>query len=306
VELRNDDGRYAAPGQGDLAVLDIGCRLEFSPGCETPSGIEYSDGPAFNLDSWEHTSAAGRAGLLLHARDGWGALAEWRARQQFRWNKTADDYCVRDIIAMVLARAGLALEVVSASDDVTGFYPDFTVNPGNDGREVIAKLLSFVPDVIFIEGNTAYLVNPQASDASVYSYGGEHRIWEGRYLTGAPEANRVQVEGDAAGSPVIVESLDWEEVARLGDRFRRIEDSNIGTVDGARQRGEAALRQTALRARGGTILVPVNCGQQLYDVIDVTDARAGLSAVKRRVLGLVLVYNPGRGEYRQQVRLGEV
>ena len=32
VELRNDDGRYASPGQGDLALLGIGCQLDFGPG----------------------------------------------------------------------------------------------------------------------------------------------------------------------------------------------------------------------------------------------------------------------------------
>jgi len=304
VELKNDDGRYAAPGQGDLAVLDIGCRLDISPGYETTSGSEYSPGQGFYLESWEHTSAGGKASLLLHARDGWAALGEWQARQQFRWNKTADEYAIKDIIAVVLARVGLKLGVVSASATATGFYPDFTVSPGYTGREVIAKLLSFVPDVIFIEGDTAFLVNPQADDDSVYSYGSDHRIWEGRYRTGALEANRVQVEGDAGGGLILAESLVWDEIERLGDRFRRIEDRNIGSVDEAGQRGVAVLRQMALQAASGTILVPVNCGQQLYDVIDVTDIRAGLAAVRQRVLGLVLVYNPRRGEYRQQVRLG--
>ena len=54
------------------------------------------------------------------------------------------------------------------------------------------------------------------------------------------------------------------------------------------------------------MLVPVNCGQQLYDVIEVTDARAGLAAAKRRVLGMTLVYQPQRGEYFQRLELGGV
>jgi hypothetical protein len=56
-------------------------------------------------------------------------------------------------------------------------------------------LLSFVPDVLFIEGNKAYLVNPLSSDISVYSYGQSHPIIEGRYLSGVWDINRVQVEG---------------------------------------------------------------------------------------------------------------
>jgi hypothetical protein len=61
-----------------------------------------------------------------------------------------------------------------------------------------------------------------------------------------------------------------------------------------------------MESAGGTILVPVNCGQQLYDVIDITDSRAGLDAAEQRVLGFVLVYSPRRGEYRQRLQLGAV
>jgi len=50
----------------------------------------------------------------------------------------------------------------------------------------------------------------------------------------------------------------------------------------------------------------VNCGQQLYDVIDITDERAGLSGEKKRVMGLTLIYNPRKGEYRQNLALGVV
>ncbi len=70
------------------------------------------------------------------------------------------------------------------------------------------------------------------------------------------------------------------------------------------QRGEAYLREAEVESGGGTIRVPVNCGQQLYDVIDITDSRAGLSAEKMRVLGLIMIYNPGRGEYEQRLSLG--
>jgi hypothetical protein len=306
--LRNDDGRYESPGQGDLATLDTGCQLEFSPGYKTYTGSEYSTGPNFCLESMEHTSSGGRASLVRYARDGWGALGDWKARHQFRWNKTSDDMSVKDIIAVILARAGLKLEVKSQSSVITGFYPDFTVNPDNSGREVILKLLSFVPDVLFIEGNKAYIVDPLSSDSSEYSYGVEHRIQEGRYRWGALGANRVQVVGydTGAGHLILVDSFAWGEIERLYDRLNQVEDGNINTVAEAQQRGQAILRQMEIAATDGTIIVPVNCGQQLYDVIDVSDARAGLDAVKKRVLGMVLVYQPQRGEYFQRLELGAV
>jgi len=77
-------------------------------------------------------------------------------------------------------------------------------------------------------------------------------------------------------------------------------------VTKAEQRGEAYLREAEIESANGTIRVPVNCGQQLYDVIDVTDSRAGLDAEKRRVLGLTFIHNPNRGEYEQRLSLGEV
>jgi hypothetical protein len=246
--------------------------------------------------------------VILRARDGWGTLIDWGARHQFRWNKTTDDISVKDIIAVIMARAGLKLEVKSQSSAITGFYPDFTVNPDDNGRNVIQKLLSFVPDEIFIEGNKAYLVNLQSSDRAEYSYGTDHPILEGRYRQGARGINRVQVEGydTSLSKLILVDSFDWSEIDRTYERLRHVEDRNLNTIAEARQRGTAFLRQAEIEAVGGMMLVPVNCGQQLFDVIAVTDGRAGLTAVKKRVLGIVLVYHPQRGEYFQRLELGGV
>ncbi len=308
VELRNDDGRYAAPGEGSLAVLDIGCQLDFSPGYRTTAGNEVSSGQTFILNDYEHTSSGGKASLVLYAVDGWNLIEVWRARHQFRWNKDTDQLSVKQILEYVLARVGLKLEVVSQSSVITGFYPDFTINPNNRGEAVIRRLLSFVPDGLFIEGNKAYLVNPLSADSSVYSYGATHPILEGGYRRGAWELNRVRVEGydDGASEPIIVDSFSWGEIDRLYDRLKQLEDRNIDTVNKAQQRGEAYLRHAEIESGGGTIRIPVNCGQQLYDVVDITDSRAGLDAEKKRVLGLALVYNPGQGEYEARLSLRAV
>jgi len=304
VELRNDDGRYASPGQ----VLDIGCQLELSPGYVTSQGSEVSSGLTFTLNAYEHTSSGGKASLVLHASDGWSLIQGWRARHQFRWNKQSNEMSVKQILQFVLARVGLRLEVKSQSSVLTGYYPDFTVNPNNTGDTIISRLLSFVPDILFIEDNKAYVVNPQASDSSVYSYGSSHYILDGRYRKAAQELNRVQVEGydPAQGKAIVVDSFTWNQIDRLYDRLRQVEDKNIDTVTKAEQRGEAYLRRAEVGSVNGSILIPVNCGQQLYDVIDITDNRAGLDAAKRRVLGITLVYSPRSGEYRQRLLLGGV
>ena len=308
VELRNDNKQYASPGEGSLAVLDIGCQLEFSPGYHTSSGAECSAGQTFALNAYEHTSAGGKASLLLYTSDGWELIKIWRARHQFRWNKSSNEMSVKQILEFVLARVGLKLEVRSQSSDITSFYPDFTIHPNNQGEAIINRLLSLVPDVLVVEGNKGYLINPQSSDSSAYSYGTSHPLLEGRYRKGDWWLNRVQVEGyDPQGDePIVVDSFDWGQVDRLYDRLSQLEDRDIDTVAKAQARGEACLREAEIEATGGRIRVPVNCGQQLDDVIDITDNQAGLDAEKKRVLRLTLVYNPHRGEYEELLSLGAV
>lgn len=306
VELRNDGGEYHSPGVGNLVVLDTGCQLGISPGYVTSQGNEVSDGHSFWLEAYEHTSSGGKASLLLYAIDGWQLLGAWKARHQFRWNKDTEDVSVKQMVEFVLARVGLKLEVKSESPVVTGFCPDFTIHPGDTGTSIVANLLSFVPDTLCIEGVKAYLVYPQTSDSSVYSYGQSHAIFRGRYRTGVMETNQLRIEGYDAGAPIDIDVFNWEQLEKFPERFQLVADRNIGTVSQADDRGEALIRKFEIEAINGVIHVPVNCGQQLYDVVDITDNRAGLSAAIRRVVGIILHYQPISGEYVQQLILGGV
>jgi hypothetical protein len=304
VELRNDNGDYSSMP----SPLEMGCQLEVSPGYVTSQGNEVSPGQAFALEACEYASSGGRASLFLYAPDGWGWINSWKARCQFRWNWTSSEMNVKQMLEFVLARTGLKLEVISQSSVITSYYPDFIIHPGNRGDIIIGKLLSFVPDVLFVEGNKAYLLNPLSSDDSVYSYGQNHPVFEGRYQQRAWELNRVQVEGydPVSEELVVADSFSWSQIDSYYDRLVHLEDRNIDTVTRAEQRGEAYLREAELESANGTIRAPVNCGQQLYDVIDITDSRAGLDAEKKRVLGLTFIHNPHRGEYEQRLSLGEV
>ncbi len=89
-------------------------------------------------------------------------------------------------------------------------------------------------------------------------------------------------------------------------RGKQLEDRNIGSISQAEARGDAHLRGAEIDSAYGLIRIPANSGQQLYDVIEITDGRAGLDAQKKRVLGLILSYNPGRGEYQHRLLLGAV
>ena len=109
------------------------------------------------LEAYEHISSGGKDSIVLRAYDGWEALRNWQARCQFRWNKEPGEMSVKQILEFILARVGLRLEAKSSSPAMTNFYPDFTVYPGDSGEGIIKHLLTFVPDIIFIEGTFIFL-----------------------------------------------------------------------------------------------------------------------------------------------------
>jgi len=148
-----------------------------------------------------------------------------------------------------------------------------------------------------------YLTEPLASEATDYEYGVDHSLYSGRYADELAGANRAQVFGDG----VFGERFDWVGVQSVYDRLTQVRDRNLTTVAQVETRADAVLRRASLEATNGEITVPVNCGQELYDVIEVTDARAGLAAARRRVLGIEMRYSTGeKAMYEQRIRLGGV
>jgi hypothetical protein len=301
VVLRNDDGRYLDLS-GPYGVIQRGAEVRVSPGYVTSSGPLASAGPAYWLESWEHTSGGGAATLVLEARDAWRLLDNWIARRQYAWAKGERN--LFQLLSFVLARAGLELSGLSSSPTMTDLYPSFTIYPGESSATAVRRLLAMAPNVLFFRGNWAYVKNPQADDDSDYAFGADHPILRGRYATLRPPANRAQVFGDGP----FVEGFDWPEIEDAYDRVRQTHDLNLDTVALAQERAAAELRRLAMASQGGSLVAPPDCGQELYDVVAITDPPAGLSAAKRRVLGLSLRYVRGgqTPAYEQRLTLGAV
>ncbi|PPD58021.1 hypothetical protein [Dehalogenimonas etheniformans] len=230
IELDNSNLGPSPAAPGDEVIV--------SPGYITDDGAETSEGLSFTISRIERSNGK----ILIEASDGWQKLKGWRAKNLFRWNASASITSIKDIIAWVVGRVGLRLEVVLASDTIETLCPDFCLNPGADGFSAVRRLLSMVPDRLFIEGSAAYLKNPVADEGPGYAYGSEH--------------------GFAA--------------------CLLAESSIVSTCE---------------------IATPNNCGQQLYDVIEVTDEASGLSAARYRVTGIALDYRPMSGKYKMKLSL---
>ncbi|MEK7216293.1 MAG: hypothetical protein AAB289_11915, partial [Chloroflexota bacterium] len=192
--------------------LTLGAQLAVSPGYLTPTGPKTASGMAFWIESFSsHIDQGGRLTSVIDAIDGWGLLARWTARRQFQWAAGAAN--VGNIIAEILARAGMSLLSSATSPAFVNLYPAFTIQPGEDGRSAIRRLLQMVEDVLFLEGETAWASFPQASDPSTYTFAGPRRTTDpvgalpiivAEYLTSALSTNQHIV----AGLSAIAEATD--------------------------------------------------------------------------------------------------
>ena len=283
--------------------IKLGREIRFSPGLKTPTGDEESNGLSFWI---ERLSFPPDTSLFeVQASDGWGLLKRWNSRQHYRWND--GDANIFTIMRFVMARAGLNLSALSSSSAIVNQYPPFTIPHGTSGRTIILTLLDMVPDVLFFRGNTGYLKNPQASDSSDYSYhspplpsGVSHAIVKSAYTSIPPFTSRVQVFGDG----VFTEDFDWPNLDLSPTDLTVTTDPYLNTTAKAHQRGEAILRDADIHSEAGLLVVPMNCVQELYDVIDITEERADLDEAKRRVLGLIHDFNSTKHKYTLTISLG--
>jgi len=84
----------------------------------------------------------------------------------------------------------------------------------------------------------------------------------------------------------------------------KVEDENLITTTAAHERGAAELRESDIAGPDGAIIVPMNCGQELYDVIDLTSPQAGLNATNRRILALSHTWTPSKARYTLNMGVG--
>jgi hypothetical protein len=294
--LRNDDGRYSAPP----SPLHIGAEVRIGTGYQTGSGPLASDGPWCWIDRIEYRTGGGVGSVVITGRNGWGLLEAWRARRTYAW--VAGQTNVFNILLQLFARVGLEFSSLSASADAFNLKPAFAIQPGESGLTAVRRLLAMLSDVIYLEGQYGYLDNPLASDAAVVDYGAAYPILAARYTNGGASANRVQVFGATTFS----EAFDWPSIDLAYERVAHVSDRNLTTQALTDSRAAALLRHALTEARADEVTVPVHCGLQLWDVISVTDAGAGLVAAKRRVAGIDMRYSTGeRASYEQRLTLQE-
>ena len=132
-----------------------------------------------------------------------------------------------------------------------------------------------------------------------------HAILDGQYSTDTPRTNRAYVIGrDIYGNPVYGTAVDSTELGLVGERLDFQQDLAIPTDAKAADAASAILSKMRLSGKGGVILIPPTCGQELFDTVEITDSQGNQSAVKFRVVGIRFEYNPKQARYQHKLILG--
>ena len=181
-----------------------------------------------------------------------------------------------------------------------------TISPNESLALGISRLTTRVPDLLRFSDGALEAIHARATDRPVYAYGGErgHAVLEARESSALSPVNHVQVYGDGA----LGQAINQTELERVGNLLVQVIDRSLTTADAATSRAQDELRARGVLMPHARITVPVNAGQQLYDVISVTDPVIGWTGEVMRVAGLRTRYSIGgaRPIYQQELDLGGV
>ena len=166
------------------------------------------------------------------------------------------------------------------------------------------RVLSFIPDSLIFDGSEAYVKDLQDDEASSYSYGTAHVILSGEYSQAVPLTRARAIGRDGEDNRIVEDAFDWPNLELGIDNLEQSYDPNLQSAARAQERADAILRKHALASQGGQITVPTNVGQELYDVITVTDDRCGISSKKYRVLDIETTFSLRQWLYEQRFTLG--
>jgi len=276
-------------------------------GYRTSVGSEAVEVGRYWIDSWQYSSDPGLSTFRLSCIDGRGLSDRWTARYHMTWGQVDfPGFTVWQVLHTLLCRWGIRLwnkSGVPQSSAINNFYPAFSLQPGIQGDTAVRRLLSFVPDGLIYEGTQAWTKDLQADEASCYSYGTDHVILSGDYRDTVPVTRTRAIGRDVSDDRIVEDALDWDLLQLAIDILKQDYDPNLRTATRTQERADAILRTESLRAERGNLVIPTNCGQELYDVITVTDERCGISQEKYRVTSIETRYQASQAVYTQRLSL---
>jgi hypothetical protein len=133
------------------------------------------------------------------------------------------------------------------------------------------------------------------------SVAGVHPLYHGRYRTQTDDVNWAQVW--ATVTPWLTYDEFIQQVNTQYDRLEVVEDLNATTEDLITARAQAMLTRPQRFRAEGEALIPAHCGLDLWDRVQLVDARVSLDKVFRAI-GCLFTWAPKSKSYQMELKLG--
>jgi len=154
----------------------LGDEITIGLGYKTPIGNEYSLTSAFWITKYKLESPSwtllrslfprGVLGYLtIETQDAWDFLRRYKTRRSLEW--TSGSQSVLDILSYLIARAGLSVEVISASDAALNFRPNFIIRAGTTYLTGVKNLLKLIPDQLIFREAKVLIKDPGTSATQI-------------------------------------------------------------------------------------------------------------------------------------------
>jgi len=306
LTLRNNDGRY---GYGRMhPAIRVGSQVGVRLGYRTAGGREVS----FYRPYWitrllvhRRHIQQGQSALVIEATDGWGILDRVRSPRTYTWVDTTVQAVLRDILG--------SFGVITQDDGGEVWsqpLPRYAITPGTTIGDEVRRLLAMVggglrfathpDDEAYALGVWAHLVS--GDQVSSYAYGDTHPILDLEDGPSLPEAVQVEVYGERA--ELSGEALDWNAIEALDQApLHKVVDLRLTTADQCARRAMGELHAWQQAGWRGRLTVPPNVGQEVLDVVTISDGLSGLGGAERRVVGNRVLWDRMRGLFEQTLEL---
>jgi hypothetical protein len=117
-----------------------------------------------------------------------------------------------------------------------------------------------------------------------------------------PEVVQVEVYGERA--ELSGEALDWNAIEALDQApLHKVVDLRLTTADQCARRAMGELHAWQQAGWRGRLTVPPNVGQEVLDVVTISDGLSGLGGAERRVVGNRVLWDRMRGLFEQTLEL---
>ena len=132
-----------------------------------------------------------------------------------------------------------------------------------------------------------------------------HAILEAMFAEDTQRFNRIYAIGrDSDGAYVYGTDKSQAEINLVGERLDFYLDLSIPSTSEAGDVAEVIQEKQRLSQASGYIVIPPNCGAEIWDVITVTDAGCAQDQQAYRIVGYRFDYEPRRKLYEHKLLLG--